>query len=117
MFRRKLHAPAESAFLFGARGTGKSTWLADAFPDAVTYDLLDSELALRLAREPALLGRELAAVKPDRWVVIDEIQKVPALLDEVHRQIETQRRRFVLSGSSARKLRHGGANLLAGRAI
>jgi predicted AAA+ superfamily ATPase len=117
MFKRKLAAPTESAFLFGPRGTGKSTWLAEVLPDAVTYDLLDSALALRLAREPSLLAAELAAVDRRRWVVIDEIQKVPALLDEVHRQIEKQRRRFVLSGSSARKLRRGGANLLAGRAV
>src|SRR5438093_1978708 len=103
MFRRKLAKPEESAFLFGPRGTGKSTWLAKVLPDAVTYDLLDGSLALRLARDPSVLAAELAAVDRRRWVVIDEIQKVPALLDEVHRMIEKQRRRFVLSGSSARK--------------
>jgi uncharacterized protein len=117
MFQRKLGPPDGSAFLFGARGTGKSTWLADVMPDAVTYDLLDTALALRLASDPSMLAKELAAVDKRRWVVIDEIQKVPALLDEIHRLIERERRRFVLSGSSARKLRRGGANLLAGRAI
>lgn len=117
MYRRKLDPPTGSAFVFGPRGTGKSTWLAEAFPDAVTYDLLDTSLALRFAREPSLLTRELAAVDRKRWVVIDEIQKVPALLDEVHRMIEKERRRFVMSGSSARKLRRGGTNLLAGRAL
>jgi len=117
VYRRRLSTPTESAFLFGPRGTGKSTWLADVLPDAVTYDLLDSALALQLAREPSLLATQLAAIDRRRWVVIDEIQKVPALLDEVHRQIEKERRRFVMSGSSARKLRRGGANLLAGRAV
>src|SRR5262249_49877774 len=117
MYRRKLARPTESAFLLGPRGTGKSTWLAEELPQAVTYDLLDSALALRFAREPSLLAKELAAVDRKRWIVIDEIQKVPALLDEVHRAIEKERRKFVLSGSSARKLRHGAANLLAGRAI
>ena len=116
MFRRRLAPPTESAFLFGPRGTGKSTWLRGHFPDALTYDLLDSALALRLARDPSALTRELAAVDRHRWVVLDEIQKVPALLDEVHRGIENEKRRFVLSGSSPRKLRRGGANLLAGRA-
>ena len=116
MFHRKLRAPDGSSFLIGPRGTGKSTWLAEVLPDAVTYDLLDTSLALRLAREPGVLAQELAAVDRRRWVVIDEVQKVPALLDEVHRMIERDRRRFVLSGSSARKLRRGGTNLLAGRA-
>ena len=117
MFQRRLPAPDGSSFLFGPRGTGKSTWLAEVLPDAVTYDLLDTSLALRMAREPGLLARELAAVDRKRWIVIDEVQKVPALLDEVHRMIEKERRRFVLSGSSARKLRRGGTNLLAGRAV
>lgn len=109
--------PEDSAFLFGPRGTGKSTWLAEVLPHAVTYDLLDTALALRLAREPSLLAAQLAAIDRRRWVVIDEIQKVPGLLDEVHRQIESKGRRFLLSGSSARKIRRGGANLLAGRAV
>jgi uncharacterized protein len=117
MFRRTLRPPEDSAFLFGPRGTGKSTWIARSLPDAITYDLLDSALALQLAREPSTLARELAAVDRHRWVVLDEIQKVPALLDEVHRLIEKDGRKFVLSGSSARKLRRGGANLLAGRAV
>lgn len=116
MLHRRLEVPEESAFLFGPRGTGKSTWLAETFPTALTYDLLESALALRFARDPSLLGKELAVIPRDRWVVLDEVQKVPALLDEVHRLIEKEKRRFVLSGSSARKLRRGGANLLAGRA-
>ena len=117
MFPRKLDAPRASAFLFGARGTGKSTWLEANLPEATSYDLLDSALALELARDPSLLARQLAGASRGSWVVIDEIQKVPALLDEVHRLIEKQKLRFLLSGSSARKLRRGGANLLAGRAV
>src|SRR5262245_27877394 len=104
MYRRKLESTEDSAFLFGPRGTGKSTWLTEVLPDAFTYDLLDSSVALRLAREPSLLAREVAALDRRRWVVLDEIQKVPALLDEAHRLIEKEHRKFVLSGSSARKL-------------
>ena len=117
MYARLLSTPRGSTFLFGPRGTGKSTWLRDRFPQATTYDLLDTREALRLAKEPHTLYRELSALPAGAWVVIDEVQKVPALLDEVHRLIETQRLRFVLSGSSARKLRRGGVNLLAGRAV
>jgi predicted AAA+ superfamily ATPase len=117
MFPRKLAIPEDSAFLFGARGTGKSTWIAGALPSAVTYDLLDTALALELARDPSVLSKQLATTERGAWVVIDEIQKVPALLDEVHRLIEKRGLRFLLSGSSARKLRRGSANLLAGRAI
>ena len=117
MYARLLPTPQGSAFLFGPRGTGKSTWLRERFPRAVGYDLLDTGEALRLAKEPRMLYRELSALPANAWVVIDEVQKVPALLDEVHRLIETRRLRFVLSGSSERKLRRGGVNLLAGRAI
>jgi predicted AAA+ superfamily ATPase len=102
-----------SHFLFGPRGTGKSTLVHQALPEAHVYDLLDGDTFERLLRRPVLLGEENP---PDRIVVIDEIQKLPALLDEVHRLIEKRRQRFLLTGSSARKLRRGGANLLAGRA-
>lgn len=117
MYSRLLPKPEASAFLFGPRGTGKSTWIAEHFADAVTYDLLDSREVLRLEREPHQLFRELQTQKPGTWVVLDEVQKVPALLDEVHRLIEKQRLRFVLCGSSARKLKRSGTNLLAGRAL
>ena len=117
MYTRLLRTPTGSIFLFGPRGTGKSTWIRDRFADAVNYDLLDTGEALRLAKEPQALYRELIGLPAGSWVVIDEVQKVPALLDEVHRLIETRRLRFVLSGSSARKLRRGGVNLLAGRAL
>jgi predicted AAA+ superfamily ATPase len=87
------------------------------FPDAPIYDLLSGAEAIRLARNPSLLTNELKILKPGTWVVIDEIQKVPALMDEVHGLIENYRLNFVLSGSSARKLRRHGTNLLAGRAL
>lgn len=117
MYARFLRTPPQSILLFGPRGTGKSTWIRNRFPDAVTYDLLDTREALRLSKDPNSLYRELATVSPGSWAVIDEVQKVPELLDEAHRLIETHGLRFVLSGSSARKLRRGGVNLLAGRAI
>ena len=116
MFTRCCPLPDRSCFLLGPRSTGKSTWIHSAFPAAATYDLLDTAEAIRLAAEPGVLARETAGLAAGSWVVIDEIQKVPALLDEVHRLIESRRLRFVLSGSSARKLRRGGTNLLAGRA-
>lgn len=117
MFARALKPPNQSFFLFGPRGTGKSTWIREHFSNAISYDLLNTGESLRLARDPRVLTREVSGAARGDWVVIDEIQKVPALLDEVHSLIETQGLRFVLSGSSARKLRRGASNLLAGRAI
>ena len=116
MFTRLLNPLDSSAFLFGPRGTGKSTWIANHFPNATVYDLLSTSESLRLSTEPGALYKEVASLPTESWVVLDEVQKVPALLDEVHRLIETRGLRFVLSGSSARKLRRGGTNLLAGRA-
>jgi len=117
MYTRLLHNPSQSVFLFGPRGTGKSTWIRERFPGVKTYDLLDTGEVLRLSKEPQSLYREVAALPAGSWVIIDEVQKVPSLLDEVHRLIESKQLRFILSGSSARKLRRGGVNLLAGRAI
>lgn len=117
MFPRHLPAPRDSALILGPRATGKSTWLRQVLPSATTYDLLDTSLALRLARDPSTLTRELSALRPGAWVAIDEVQKVPALLDEVHRCMESYKLRFALTSSSARKLKRGGANLLAGRAL
>ena len=117
MYSRLLATPTQSILLFGPRGTGKSTWIHDRFSDTVTYDLLDTGEALRLSKDPRSLYRELATLPSGSWAVIDEVQKVPDLLDEVHRLMETRGLRFVLSGSSARKLHRGGANLLAGRAV
>ncbi len=117
MYARSLPTPTRSVFLFGPRGTGKTTWIRDRFPTAAAYDLLDTREALRLSKNPDVLFRELVALPAGSWAVIDEVQKVPELLNEVHRLIEARGLRFVLSGSSARKLRRRGVNLLAGRAI
>lgn len=114
---RFLTAPADSFFLFGPRGTGKTTWLRQRLPNAVVVNLLDPETAREMASRPERL-RELVLGNPDRLdVVIDEVQRVPELLHVVHALIESeQAARFVLTGSSARKLRRGGVNLLGGRA-
>jgi predicted AAA+ superfamily ATPase len=117
MLNRFLNPPKSSAFLFGPRGTGKSTWLKVQGPKGLSYDLLDTQKALRLAKEPGLLYRELIGKSPGTWIILDEIQKVPGLLDDVHRLIEQNQLRFLMSGSSARKLKRGAANLLGGRAI
>ena len=114
---RLLRCPDRSFFLFGPRGTGKSTWLRQVLPEAVRIDLLDTSLYLELSRDPHRIEALIGNRPSGSWVVLDEIQKIPALLDEVHRLMETRRWRFALCGSSARKLRRGGANLLAGRAI
>jgi predicted AAA+ superfamily ATPase len=114
---RLLRCPNRSFFLFGPRGTGKSTWLRQVLPDAVRFDLLDTSLYLELGRDPHRLEALIGKRPSGSWIVLDEIQKIPSLLDEVHRLMETRRWRFALCGSSARKLRRGGANLLAGRAI
>ena len=117
MVKRLLKKPDQSILLFGPRGTGKSTWIHHHFKDAAIYDLLNTSESLRLSREFESFYREVESAPKERWIVIDEVQKVPALLDEIHRLIENKGRHFVLSGSSARKLRSGGTNLLAGRAI
>ena len=104
-----------SLFVFGPRQTGKSTLVRQTFPDAAFYDLLEADTFHQLSTHPEHLRQTLEPAR--RVVVIDEIQKCPPLLDEVHLLIERNRSlRFVLTGSSARKLKRGGANLLAGRA-
>lgn len=116
MFARDLKLPAtQSFFLFGPRGTGKSTLLRERFPGAFTVDLLDLGIYAELLAHPERL-EALALARKAELIVIDEVQRLPKLLDEVHRLIENRRWRFALTGSSARKLRRGGANLLAGRA-
>jgi predicted AAA+ superfamily ATPase len=115
-FSRLLRIPDRSFFLFGPRGVGKSYLLRGALPEAVVLDLLETGLQLEMARQPSLLEARVGPRPRGAWVWIDEIQKVPALLDEVHRLIERRGWRFALSGSSARKLLRQGANLLGGRA-
>ncbi|MYN65185.1 MAG: ATP-binding protein [Acidobacteria bacterium] len=115
---RFLKVPNQSCFLFGPRGTGKSTWLHDRIPDALFVDLLDPSTHRNLSARPERL-RELLAGAPGReTVVIDEIQRVPELLTVVHAVMEEPSPpRFILTGSSARKLRRGGVDLLGGRAV
>lgn len=117
IYKRLLRPPprGRSAFLWGPRRVGKSFWVRQTFPDAPVIDLLQSDVFAEYASRPALL-RERYAHRPPSLVVIDEVQKLPALLDEVHWLIENSRATFLLTGSSARKLRRGHANLLAGRA-
>ncbi len=117
MYPRLLTPPTrQSFFLFGPRGVGKTAWLRERFPDAPFFDLLDAHIYTRLLAAPGRLGDEIPA-DYHGWVVLDEIQRLPDLLNEVHRLIEARRLRFVLTGSSARKLRRRGVNLLAGRAL
>lgn len=109
-----------SFFLFGARNTGKSTLLRHLFKDksALWIDMLDPDQEDRYAREPLSFKQEVMALDvATKYVIIDEIQKLPKLLDIVHQLIESTDKIFIMTGSSARKLRHGGANLLAGRAF
>lgn len=109
--------PTKSFFLFGPRGVGKSTWVKANFRPELTVNLLTHQTFLQLQNNPSLLADQIAPLRKNSWVFIDEIQKIPALLDEVHQSIEEKNLRFILTGSSARKLKRNGANLLAGRAL
>jgi len=104
----------KSFFLFGPRQTGKTFWVRQSLGEVKRYDLLDTSVYLDLSRNPSRIVQELSS--KDRLVVIDEIQRLPFLLNEVHRLIEEKGVRFLLTGSSARSLRRGGVNLLGGRA-
>lgn len=117
MYSRILSPPKnKSFFLFGPRGTGKTTWVKSAFPKAIFIDLLESEIYNDLLANPQRL--ETFIPKDFKhWVIIDEVQRVPELLNEIHRLIEKKQCVFVLTGSSARALRKRGVNLLAGRAL
>lgn len=141
-YKRLLNISSHrSFFLFGARGTGKTTYLEENFKnEAVLWlDLLDVSLENKLQKKPSLLKQMISAIKDNqdhqnkninkgeaetkekrhknKWIVIDEIQKIPELLNIVHQEIEKKKYFFILTGSSARKLRRGAANLLAGRAL
>ncbi|MBI4951869.1 MAG: ATP-binding protein [Myxococcales bacterium] len=117
MFDRLLAPPKRSFFLFGPRATGKSTWLKQRFPDALRLDLLRNDVYFRLSAAPGELRSMVTAEPRSRWVVLDEVQRIPELLNEVHALIEDGGHRFALTGSSARRLKRGRANLLAGRAL
>lgn len=111
--------PKQSAFLWGPRKTGKTTYLKSHFPGSMVYDFLQTDRFIEFSRKPALLREELLAKKPEALqqpIILDEVQKVPQILDEVHWLIENKGLRFILCGSSARKLKRGQANLLGGRA-
>ena len=110
-------AAEDSVFLWGARQTGKSTLLRALFPNARLYDLLNTDVRLKLQMRPSLLREECSMLADGDLVIIDEVQKVPELLDEVHWLIENKGLRFILSGSSARKLRRSSVNMLGGRAL
>ena len=111
--------PRQSAFLWGPRKTGKSTFLMDNFPKSIVYDFLQTDLFLEFSKKPSLLREWLLAKDSQKLrhpVILDEVQKIPQILDEVHWLIENKRVRFILCGSSARKLKRGKVNLLGGRA-
>ena len=109
----------QSTFLWGPRKTGKSTFLKKRFPNSLVYDFLKTDLFLELSKNPALLREQLLAQKKEvlqHPVILDEVQKIPQILDEVHWLIENSNIQFILCGSSARKLKRGRVNLLGGRA-
>ena len=117
MYKRLLTPPENSSFfLFGPRGVGKTHFIRSFYKEALFFDLLQSSLYQSFLSSPERLSEQIPSDYRG-WVVIDEVQKVPALLDEVHRLIETRKLLFVLTGSSARKLKREQANLLAGRAL
>lgn len=110
----------QTAFLWGARKTGKSTYLKELYPNSIYYDLLKTDLQIRYLKQPSNFREEILGLKKDKLtlpIIVDEIQKVPALLDEIHWLIENTDGYFILCGSSTRKLRAAGTNLLGGRAI
>ena len=118
LLKRFLPTPSSSFFLFGPRGTGKTTWLRQRFPDALFVNLLEPGTFRELGARPERLVELVRGVRPAVPVVVDEIQRLPELLTVVHDLLEgPERRTFILTGSSARKLRRGGVDLLAGRAL
>lgn len=116
MISRNLNLPNSSCFLFGPRGTGKTSYLRAHYPNALYLDLLQAELFNKLLAHPERL-EEWIPSDINGPVIIDEVQKVPRLLDEVHRLIEIRKLNFILTGSSARKLKQTQSNMLAGRAL
>ena len=119
VYTRRLALPPRSFLLLGPRGTGKTTWLRRQLPRAQWYNLLHDRELLRLMREPGAFRREIEALPRGAWVVIDEVQKLPSLLNEVHDALSAAPRhwKFALTGSSARRLRREDVNLLGGRVV
>lgn len=116
--KRLFVAPDDSFFIFGPRGTGKSTWLKKTFSDAYLIDLLDDRTYRQFIAKPERIVQLVEAHPKTKRFIVDEVQKVPTLLNSIHRLIEKYRtHQFILTGSSARKLRRGGVNLLAGRSL
>ncbi|MCF8253740.1 MAG: DUF4143 domain-containing protein [Bacteroidia bacterium] len=112
-----IDSEGESLFLWGARQTGKSTLLKRLYPNALWFDLLLSDVFERLSKQPSILRETVLADNENRIVVIDEVQRIPELLNEVHWLITNHKVQFILSGSSPRKIIRGGSNLLGGRAL
>jgi len=109
----------QSAFLWGPRKTGKTTYLREKYPDSLFYDFLKTDLFLDFSKRPALLREQLLSKEDQKLkhpIILDEVQKIPKILDEVHWLIENKGLRFILCGSSVRKLKRGRSNLLGGRA-
>lgn len=118
MYTRLYKYPKkQSFFLFGPRGSGKSTWLKKEFPQALYIDLLDEVIFQEYIRNPNSFKLELNSAQKDQWIIVDEIQRAPHLLNYVHQALSEQKYQFILTGSSARKLKKENANLLAGRAF
>lgn len=120
MYRRLItlpKRPSQSLFLWGLRQTGKTTLLKETYPDAHRIDLLKSDILMRYLQQPSVFREEVMALPRERLIVVDEIQKAPVLLDEIHYLIQEEQRVFAMCGSSARKVKKGHANLLGGRAI
>lgn len=120
MFKRRLvlpQIPRRSFFLWGPRQTGKTTLLRTLYPRAHRVDLLRSDDLMRFLQRPGAFREEVRGLPPRQLVIVDEVQKAPALLDEIHSLIEDEGRVFALCGSSARQLRRNHANLLGGRAL
>lgn len=118
-FLRRLKKPTRSFFLLGPRATGKSTWLEANFSDSVVrIDLLRNDIYFPLMADPSAFRQRVLAHDPkSTWIIVDEIQRIPVLLNDIHSLMENEGYQFALSGSSARKLKRGNANLLAGRAL
>ncbi|MCY4524380.1 MAG: AAA family ATPase [Halobacteriovoraceae bacterium] len=117
IYPRLFQCPKSSFFLFGPRGVGKTTLVRKLNLASREVSLLDEERYQNYLRSPGMFYEELSSLKPNKWVFVDEIKRLPNLLNEVHRLMEDKKLRFILTGSSARKLRRSGVNLLAGRAV